>query len=249
MKFFFMFLLLTLTPNSFADDILVAVASNFKAPMEKISAQFSEKTGHKLLISFGATGKFYTQIKNDAPFDVLLSADQEHPAKLVQYNLALKETQFTYGIGKLVLWCPDSKIVDSKGEVLLKGSYKHLAIANPKLAPYGVAAQETLSKLGLWEKGQSRLVFGENITQTHQFVASGNANLGFVAYSQLIIPKQAIKGSFWLVPQEMYSPLKQDAILLTKAKNKIAAKEFLAFLKSESAKTIIKEYGYGEHTL
>lgn len=248
MKFIFMFLLLTLTPNSFADNVLVAVASNFKAPMGKISAQFSEKTGHKLLISFGASGKFYTQIKNDAPFEVLLSADQEHPAKLVQNNLAVKETQFTYGIGRLVLWSPDPKIVDSKGEVLLKSSYKHLAIANPKLAPYGVAAQETLRQLGLWEKLQSRLVFGENITQTHQFVASGNADLGFVAYSQLIIPKQAIKGTFWLVPQEMYSPLKQDAILLKKGKNKIAAKEFLAFLKSESAKTIIKNYGYEEHT-
>lgn len=248
MKFIFMFLLLTLAPSSFADNILVAVASNFKAPMEKISAQFSKKTGHQLLISFGSTGKFYTQIKNDAPFDVFLSADQDHPAKLAQNNLALKETQFTYAIGKLVLWSPDSKIVDRKGEVLLKGSYQHLAIANPKLAPYGVAARETLSQFGLWERLQSRLVFGENITQTHQFVASGNADLGFVAYSQLIIPKKAIKGSFWLVPQKMYSPLKQDAILLTKGKNKSAVKEFLAFLKSEIAKTIIKEYGYEEHT-
>lgn len=248
MKFIFMFLLLILAPNSFADNVLVAVASNFKAPMEKISTLFTAQTGHKLLISFGSTGKFYTQIKNDAPFEVFLSADQDHPAKLIQNNLAAKETQFTYAIGKLVLWSPDPKIVDNKGEVLLKGSYAHLALANPKLAPYGVAARETLSQFGLWEKLQARLVFGENITQSHQFVASGNADLGFVAYSQLIIPKKAIKGSFWLVPQKMYSPLKQDAILLIKGKNKIAPKEFLAFLKSESAKTIIKEYGYEEHT-
>lgn len=227
-----------------AEDVHVAVASNFTAPMEKIMALFSQETGHKLIISYGATAKLFTQIKNDAPFEVFLSADQEHPGKLVQEKLADPTTQFTYAIGKLALWSPKEKWIDSKGAVLSGDQFAHLSLANPKLAPYGAAAQQVLEKLELWKKLESKLVFGENITQTYQFVSTGNAELGFISYSQIKNGSQEIKGSFWLVPQDFYSQLKQDAVLLAKGKNNQAAKKFIEFLKSSKAKTVITDYGY-----
>lgn len=221
-----------------ATELHVAVSANFTAPMEKVAVKFSENTGHKLIISYGATGKFFTQIKNGAPFGVFLSADQEHPAKLINEHLAVNGTQFTYAIGKLVLWSASSKSVD------LNGSFKHLAIANPKLAPYGVAARETLTKLGFWEKLQPRLVFGESITQAYQFIATGNAELGFVALSQIKNENDSKVGSFWAVPREMYSPLKQDAVLLERGRNNTAALELLQFLKTDIVKAIIRDFGY-----
>ncbi|MGK5085486.1 molybdate ABC transporter substrate-binding protein [Bdellovibrionota bacterium FG-1] len=221
--------------NTFAADVHLAVAANFMAPMENFSTRFSEKTGHKLIISYGATGKLYSQIMNGAPFDVFLSADQEAPKKLIQENQAVNGTQFTYTTGRLALWSADPKRVDSRGEVLAKAEFKHLAIANPKLAPYGVAAQQTLEKLGLWHKFQPRLVLGESITQAYQFIATGNAELGFVALSQIKQEGKKPEGSFWLVPQTMYSPLRQDAVLLEKGKNNVAAKQFLEFLRPSNA--------------
>ena len=225
--------------SSQADDVIVAVASNFNKPIERISALFKERHGHSIIISSGASGKFYTQIVNGAPYDVFLSADQVHPKKLIAAKLADKETLITYAIGQLVLWGPDLKLVDYKGHFLQKKSFKHLSIANPKLAPYGKASKEVLESLGLWDVLQRKFVFGENITQAYQFVASGNAELGFVALSQL-----KGEGPYWLVPQNLYSPIKQDAILLAHGKNNFAAKIFLNFLKSSDVKKIITEYGY-----
>jgi molybdate transport system substrate-binding protein len=227
-----------------AAEVSVAVAANFTAPMEKLAAKFTEESGHRLIVSYGATGKLYAQIKNGAPFEVLLSADQEHPKKLVAEKLAVSGSEWTYAIGKLALWSSKSNLIDSKGEVLKAGQFKHLAIANPKLAPYGVAAQEVLVRMGLWEKVQDSLVLGESITQAHQFVATGNAVLGFVAFSQIKKEGETPAGSFWLVPQSMYAPIRQSALLLARGRVNSAAKLFLEFLKSEKAKRIIEQSGY-----
>lgn len=227
-----------------AGEVHVAAASNFRAPLEKIATPFTQATGHKLIISYGATGKFYAQIMNGAPFEVFLAADQEHPKKLAQGQPALAETEFTYAIGKLVLWGPNPKGVDRPADILEKGQFNHLSIANPRLAPYGKAAKQVLEKMGLWDKDESRIVLGENITQAHQFVATGNAELGFVALSQIKQEGKNPEGSFWIVPGSMYSPIKQDAVLLEKGKDSPAAKQFLQFLKSDKAKKIIEKYGY-----
>lgn len=228
--------------NTHAGELKVAVAANFVVTLHKISESFTKETGHKLIISSGATGKFYSQIREGAPFEILLSADREHPKKLIAENLAIAETQFTYAVGKLVLWSPKDKFVDAKGLVLQSKEVTHIAIANPKLAPYGAAAKEVLEKEGLWKVVESKIVYGENIAQTHQFISTGNAEIGFISLSQI---KDA-KGSYWLVPQSQYEPIKQDAILLTKGKNNVVAKKFLEYLKGKTAKSIISEYGYGE---
>ncbi|MFL5814500.1 MAG: molybdate ABC transporter substrate-binding protein [Bdellovibrionia bacterium] len=227
-----------------AAEVHVAAASNFTLPLEKLAAQFTQSTGHDLVISNGASGKFFAQIVNGAPFEVFLSADQEHPKKLIQGKQAVAGTEFTYAVGKLILWSPHSKKLDLQTDVLKKGEFKHLSIANPKLAPYGQAAKEALEKMSLWRKHQSRIVLGENITQAHQFVASGNAELGFIALSQVMKDGKKPEGSFWIVPQSMYSAIKQDAVLLEKGKENLAAKQFLEFLKSNQAKKIIEQYGY-----
>jgi molybdate transport system substrate-binding protein len=230
--------------SAMAAQVSVAAASNFILPLQKLSAQFTQETGHQLVISSGATGKFFAQIVNGAPFEVFLSADQEHPRKLIQGKQAVAGAEFTYAIGKLVLWSPDAKSADLQADALRKGEFKHLSMANPKLAPYGQAAKEALEKMGLWEKHQSRIVLGESITQARQFVATGNAELGFVALSQVQQDGKKPDGSFWMVPQSMYSAIKQDAVLLEKGKENPAAKQFLEFLKSDSAKKIIEKYGY-----
>ncbi len=236
--------LLVLTPGAFATDVKIAVAANFTPPMEKIAALFFKETGHKLVISYGATGKFYAQIKNGAPFEIFLAADQKHPQRLIAEKLAVAGTQFTYAIGKIVLWSPKLNVVDPDGAILGSGDFKHLAIANPKIAPYGAAAEEVLKKKDLWQKLQPRLVVGENIAQAYQFVATGNAELGFVALSQLKKENEPSAGSAWAVPQELYSPLKQDAVLLAKGKASAAAKQFLAFLKSKKATALTRVFGY-----
>lgn len=227
-----------------ADQVQVAVAANFTAPMQKIAAEFEKDTGHKAQLSFGSTGKFYAQIKNGAPFQVLLSADDETPAKLEKETLAVPGTRFTYAIGSLVLWSAQPGYVDDKGEVLKKDTFKHLALANPKLAPYGAAAVEVLNRLGLYAALEPRFVQGENIAQTFQFVSTGNAELGFVALSQVMKEGKITSGSAWLVPAAMHAPIRQDAVILSGGKDNAAAIALMKYLKESKARAIIKAYGY-----
>ncbi len=235
---------LALPPRAEADEVPVAVAANFTAPMQQIAAAFEKDTGHKLQPSFGATGKFYAQIKAGAPFEILLAADDETPAKLVGEGAAVAGSEFTYAIGKLVLWSAQPAVVDAGGEVLRKGGFEHLALANPKLAPYGAAAAEAMKALGVFEALQPKLVVGENIAQTYQYVATGNALLGFVALSQ-VSKNGRIEGSAWVVPQAYYRPIRQDAVILGKGKDKPGAAALMHYLRGDKAKAIIQSYGYG----
>lgn len=227
-----------------ADEVQVAVAANFTAPMQQIAVEFEKDTGHKASPAFGATGKFYAQITNGAPFEVLLSADDETPARLEKEGHAVAGTRFTYAIGKLVLWSANPDLVDSRGEVLKKGNFKHLALANPKTAPYGAAAVETMTRLGVLSALQSRFVQGENISQVHQFISTGNAELGFVALSQVIKDGRIASGSAWSVPANLYEPIRQDAVLLGRGKDKPAAAALLAYLQGDKARAIIRSFGY-----
>nr|ART38177.1 F245 [uncultured bacterium] len=228
-----------------ADEVSVAVAANFTEPMKKITAEFEKTSGHKVTLSFGSTGKFYAQVKAGAPFEVLLAADDETPGKMEQDGLAVKDSHFTYAIGKLVLWSAKEAVVDDRGEILKRGSFDHIAVANPKLAPYGAAGMQTLQALGVYEAIAPKIVQGENIAQTYQFIATGNALLGFVALSQVIGENGKVKsGSAWIVPQKYYTPIRQDAVLLERGKDKIAAVELLKFLKTPYAAKIIQSYGY-----
>jgi molybdate transport system substrate-binding protein len=226
-----------------AGEVTVAVAANFTAPMQKIAAAFKADTGHDAKLAFGATRAFDTQIRNGAPFDVLLAADDETPARLEKEGLAAPGSRFTYAVGRLVLWSARDGYVDAKGEVLAHGDFERIAIANPKLAPYGAAAVETMQHLGLYDQLQPRIVQGENIAQALQFVATGNAQLGFVALSQVTHGRVA-KGSAWLVPQSLHAPIRQDAVLLAKGRDNAAAAQLLKFLKGEKARGIIRAYGY-----
>ncbi|WP_298620109.1 molybdate ABC transporter substrate-binding protein [uncultured Zoogloea sp.] len=227
-----------------ADEVSVAVAANFTAPMQKIAADFEKATGHKAQLVFGSTGKFYAQIKSGAPFQVLLAADDETPARLVKEGDGVAGSQFTYAIGKLVLWSPKPGFVDDKGEVLKSGRFEHLSIANPKLAPYGLAAVETLKALGLADALQPKLVTGESITQAQQFVVSGNAELGFIAFAQIHKDGKLIDGSYWLVPGKYHTPIRQDAVVLDKGKASAAAAALMGYLKSPAAVAVIRAYGY-----
>lgn len=227
-----------------ADTISVAVASNFTAPMQKIAAEFAKDTGHKAELSFGATGKFYAQISNGAPFGVLLAADDATPAKIASEGKGVADSRFTYAVGQLVLWSKQDGYVDAQGAVLKTGKFQHLAIANPKLAPYGLAAEQTLTQLGLLEQIKPKLVQGENIGQTYQFAATGNAELGFVALSQVMEDGKIKSGSAWLVPAAMHEPIRQDAIILNNAKDNAAAKALMDYLRSDKARAIITSYGY-----
>jgi molybdate transport system substrate-binding protein len=227
-----------------ADEVQVAVAANFTAPMQQIAPEFEKATGHKVVPAFGATGKFYAQIKNGAPFEVFLAADDETPTKLVKENAAVASSQFTYAKGKLVLWSAKEAIVDDKGEVLKKAGFDHLALANPKLAPYGAAAIEAMKALGVHESLTPKFVTAENIGQTFQFVKSGNALLGFVALSQVMKDGKIAEGSAWVLPANLYQPIKQDAVVLEKGKGKPAAEALMKFLQGDKAKAIIKSYGY-----
>jgi molybdate transport system substrate-binding protein len=230
-----------------ADEVKVAAAANFTGPMQVIAVLFERDTGHKASLTFGATGKFYAQIVNGAPFELLLSADDETPARLVREGLAVTGTSFTYAIGKLVLWSANPKLVDDKGEILKKGGFKHVAIANPKTAPYGAAAMQTMSKLGVVDSLKPLFVQGENIAQTHQFVSTGAAELGFVAYSQVIKNGQVGSGSGWVVPGNLYDPIRQDAVILSKGRDKPAATALLNYMKGQKAQDVIKSFGYELH--
>lgn len=227
-----------------AAEVSVAVAANFTAPMKKIAAEFEKDTGHKAELSFGATGKFYAQIANGAPFGILLAADDTTPEKIAREGKGVAASRFTYAIGTLVLWSPRAGYVDDKGEVLRSGDYRHIAIANPKLAPYGTAAMEVLNKLGLAAQVQPKVVMGENIAQTYQFAATGNAQLGFVALSQVMENGRIREGSAWQVPASMHEPIRQDAIVLNPAKDNEAAAALMKYLRSDKAHEIIRSYGY-----
>lgn len=227
-----------------AETVQLAVAANFAGPVKQIVADFEQSTGHKAVVSTGATGKFYAQIVNGAPFEVLLSADDETPAKLEREGHAQPGTRFTYAVGRLVLWSPKAGVVDGEGAVLKTGDFRHLALANPKVAPYGQAAVETLKAQGTHDRLSPRFVFGENIAQTHQFVASGNAELGFVALSQVTRDGKVAEGSAWIVPASMHAPIRQDAAVLLRGKDNPAAAAFLAFLKGDKARATIRGFGY-----
>ncbi|MDO8286204.1 MAG: molybdate ABC transporter substrate-binding protein [Rhodoferax sp.] len=231
------------TSSVCADDISVAVAANFTVPMQIIVAGFEKESGHKVQAAYGATGKFYAQIRNGAPFEVLLAADDETPARLIKDNAAVAGSQFTYATGKLVLWSAKPAIVDGAGAVLKNGGFDHLAIANPKLAPYGAAAVEVMKALGAYESIQPKIVTGESIAQTHQFIGTGNALLGFVALSQ-VLKDGKIEGSSWIVPARLYAPIRQDAVILEKGKGKPAAEALLKYLKSDKARAVIRSSGY-----
>jgi molybdate transport system substrate-binding protein len=227
-----------------AAEVQVAVAANFTAPMQKIAADFEKASGHKAQLAFGATGKFYAQIRNGAPFEVLLAADDETPARLEKEGLAVAGSRFTYAIGQLALWSAKPGYVDDQGAVLKQGAFDHLAIANPRLAPYGAAALETLGKLGLLGSVESKFVQGENIAQTFQFVSTGNAELGFVALSQVFENGKLKSGSAWIVPSALHAPIRQDALVLTQGKDNPAAAALLRFLKTDQARALIQSYGY-----
>ena len=223
-----------------AAEVSVAVAANFTAAMQKIAPLFEQETGHKLSVAYGSTGRFYAQIKNGAPFQVLLAADDETPAKLEKEGLGVASSRMTYAVGRLVLWSKQPGLVDKQGEVLKTTKFEKLALADPKLAPYGLAAMETLTQLGLLDQLKPKLVQGENIAQAYQFVNTQNAQLGFVALSQ-INPQE---GSAWVVPSYLHSPIRQDAIVLAKGKDAPAATALLQFLRSEKARAIIRSLGY-----
>lgn len=233
-----------LVSPALADEVKIAVAANFAAPVKKIAADFEADTGHKVVISTGSTGAFYAQIRNGAPFEVFLAADDETPVKIEAEGAGVKGSRFTYAIGKLVLWSAKPGYVDDKGEVLKKGDFARLALANPKTAPYGAAGVEVLKRLGLAESLQAKIVQGENITQAWQFVSSGNAELGFVALSQVWENGKLTGGSAWIVPAADYASIRQDAILLAKGEGKPAADAFLKYLKADKARAVIKSYGY-----
>ena len=226
-----------------ADEISVAVAANFTAPMKLIAAEFERDSGHKLVTSFGSTGKFYAQIKNGAPFEVLLTADDETPEKLMKEGAAVSGSAFTYAIGKLVLWSAKPGLVDSAGAVLKRGDFAHLSLAEPKLAPYGAAGVEAMKALRVYEAIQPKIVTAENITQAYQFISSGNAELGFVALSQ-VLKDGKIDGSSWLVPANLYSPIRQDAVILEKGRGKPAVDALMKYIRGDKAKAIIKSFGY-----
>jgi molybdate transport system substrate-binding protein len=232
-----------------AGEVTVAVAANFTAPMQKIAQVFEQDTGHKAQLAFGATGKFYAQIKNGAPFAVLLAADDETPARLEKEGLAVAGTRFTYATGRLALWSKSPSLVDDQGDVLRGNRFEKLgihkiALADPKLAPYGAAAMEVMTHLGVWPAVKTKLVQGESIGQTYQFVSTENAQLGFVALSQISFDGRITQGSAWVVPQSMHTPLKQDAVLLNTGKDNAAAIALLKYLQTDKAKTIIRQYGY-----
>jgi molybdate transport system substrate-binding protein len=237
---------LCVTVPAAAEEAVIAVAANFAEVAERLAKDFEKASGHTLDFVVGSTGKLHAQIANGAPFDAFLSADQESPARLEKEGLAVAGSRFTYATGRLTLWSSEPGRIGSDGAATLrKGDFRQVAIANPALAPYGAAAKQTLEKLGLWERFKDRIVMGETIGQAHAMVASGNADLGFVALSSVLSPRNETKGSRWDVPQELYTPLHQDAVLLARGAGNLAAKGFLAFLRSDKAKAVIKVYGYG----
>ncbi len=239
-------LLLPTVGNALAGDVSgrearVAVAANFVPALRALAETFEARHGGRIGIVVGSTGKLYAQIHHGAPFDALFAADERRPALLEAEGRARPGSRFSYAIGRLALWSPQTGRVDSAGRVLSEGRFRHLAIANPKLAPYGRATQQVLEGRGLWQTLRARLVRGENVGQALQFVRSGNAELGFVALSQIQRPGQAVAGSHWVVPEDLYAPIVQQAVLLTG--NPLAA-DFLRFVQGTEGRDIIRSFGY-----
>jgi molybdate transport system substrate-binding protein len=235
---------LAFATTAHAAEVSVAVAANFTAPMRKIAAAFEQDTGHRAILSFGATGTFYAQIRHGAPFHLLLAADDETPARLEKDGATVAGTRLTYATGRLVLWSAQPGLVDGKGGVLAQGGTERIAIANPRLAPYGAAAIETMTRLNLRDQLQPRLVQGENIAQAFQFVSTGNAALGFVALSQVMVDGKIARGSAWVVPASMHQPLRQDAVTLVAGKDNPAATALARYLRGDKARAILRGYGY-----
>lgn len=227
---------------AFAAEVQVAVAANFTGPAKAIAAAFTGATGDQVSLSFGSSGQFYAQIAHGAPYQVFLSADAARPAKAEQAGLGVPGTRFTYAVGRLVLFSKHPGLVDPAGAVLRSGRFSRIAIADPATAPYGAAAVQTLQKLGAWPQAQAKIVKGEDITQAYQFTATGAADLGFVALSQVVGEPG---GSRWVVPETLHAPIAQQAILLEPGADAPAARAFLAFLKGPQARAIIRRYGYG----
>jgi molybdate transport system substrate-binding protein len=228
--------------TSFADQVRVAAAANFREAMTAIAGQFEEQSEHEVILIFGSTGKHYAQIVNGAPFDVYFAADAKRPLRLEGQGLSVPGSRFTYAIGSLVLWSPKTAYVDTEGEVLKRGDFRHIAIANPELAPYGQAAREVLHALGIWNEIQPRLVKGENISQAFQFVVTGNAELGFIAGSQLKHVENSAPGSYWRISSQLHTPIEQQAVALN---DSAGVRDFISFIRSEEAEEIILSHGYG----
>ncbi len=241
---FSLLFMLLLSQSSFSATTLVAVAADFSKPMTEIAAKFEKVTGHSANLSFGSTGKFVSQIENGGSFEILLAADEKGSKKLIQDGFALTGTQFVYAVGKLVLWSSIPGYVDDKGKILGSGDFRHIALADPKLAPYGAAALEVINGLKLQDTITPLIVENESITQTHLYVSTGNAALGFVALSQVFENGKITSGSAWIVPTNLYTPIRQGAVLLNNGAKNPAAKALLAYLKSASALEVIKKYGY-----
>jgi molybdate transport system substrate-binding protein len=223
------------------EPVRVAVAANFADTARLIAQGFERESGRPVILVAGSTGKLYAQIVNGAPFDAFFAADARRPQLLDEGGLAVRGSRFTYATGRLLLWSPEPGYIDSSAQVLAEGDFRHLAIANPRLAPYGKAAREVLEKLGLWGRLRGRMVRGENIGQTYQFVKSGNARLGFIAASQIMRPDGDPPGSHWLIPQSLYTPIEQQAVLL---RDSPGARAFLAYARGEAAREIIRRFGY-----
>ncbi len=232
---------LALAATAQAAEVSVAVAANFTEPAKEIAAAFQKATGNTASLSFGPSGGFYAQISHGAPFEVFLSADDERPKKAEAEGFAVPGTRFTYAVGRLVLYSKTVGLVDDKGAVLASDRFQKLSIADPGAAPYGQAAIETLTRLGLYDRLRPRIVQGASIAQAYEFTATGAAELGFVAQSQVI---KVAGGSRWLVPETLHAPIVQDAVLLKPGADDPAARAFLTFLKSPAAREIIRRYGY-----
>ena len=230
--------------SAHADEVQVAVAANFTAPIQAIARDFEKDTGHTLIAAYGATGQFYTQIKNGAPFEMFLAADESTPKTLEKEGEIVPGSRFTYAVGTLALWSAKAGYVDHDGKVLTENTFNHLAIANPKAAPYGLAATQVLARMGLTDRVKGKIVEGQNITQAYQFVSTGNAELGFVALSQIYKDGKVSSGSTWIVPAALHDPIRQEAVILKKGENNPAAKALADYLKSPKATAIIKSYGY-----
>ena len=233
-----------LTARADAEEAMVAVAANFSGAMNALVSAFEDQSAHSIQTVFGSSGRFYAQIKNGAPFHVFLSADQEIPQALIDEQLASADSHITYAIGSLVLWSADTDLVDAAATVLREGRFERLAIANPTLAPYGAAALEVLENLNLQAIVQGKIIRGANIAQAYQYVSTGNAEIGMVALSQVVEDGKIARGSGWIVPVNLHTPIRQDAVLLSQAENNVAAREFLQFLRSTQGKQIIESFGY-----
>lgn len=238
------FVLLCFFSSLQAEMVRAGVAANFSAAMKSIATAFEQDTGHQVQLVFGSSGKLYAQIMNGAPYQVFLSADSIKPEKLEQQGRALAGSRFTYARGSLVLWSAEPEVIDNNASMLEIGDFNYIAIANHRLAPYGVAARKVMENIRLWDKLKNKLVTGENISQTYQFVSTGNAELGFVALSQVMSAGKIHRGSSWVVPQTYHDPILQDAVLLTNGKNNAAAVALLDYLKSDRAVALIKSFGY-----